>query len=90
MLILFLEARFALAIPDKFPVSPEHSLIIPRRLLATWWEASRDERVDLMDLVDEVKVILDSRHAPTAYNVEFNAGRATARSSELMTTSGAT
>lgn len=68
--------RSAFAILDKFPVSPGHSLIIPRRLIATWWEASRGERVDLMDLLDEVKVILDSLHTPAAYNVGFNSGRA--------------
>lgn len=68
--------RSAFAMSDRFPVSPGHSLVIPRRLIATWWEASRDERVDLIDLVDEVKAILDSLHAPTAYNVGFNAGRA--------------
>ena len=68
--------RSAFAIADRFPISPGHSLVIPRRLIATWWEASHDERHDLWDLVDEVKAILDARHAPDAYNVGFNAGHA--------------
>lgn len=68
--------RSAFAIDDRFPVSPGHSLVIPRRLIATWWEATRDERLDLWDLVDEVKALLDASHAPNGYNVGFNAGRA--------------
>ena len=51
-----------------------HSLVVPRRLSATWWEAPRDERHDLFELVDEVKALLDERHGPDGYNVGFNAG----------------
>ncbi len=68
------ENRSAYAIADAHPVSAGHSLVVPRRLIATWWEASRDERHDLMDLVDEVKALLDERPEPDGYNVGFNAG----------------
>lgn len=68
--------RSAFAIPDGYPVSPGHSLVVPRRLIATWWEASDEERRDLWALVDEVKAILDAIQEPDGYNVGFNAGRA--------------
>ncbi|MUH52820.1 MAG: HIT domain-containing protein, partial [Actinobacteria bacterium] len=68
--------RSAFAIADHFPVSPGHTLVVPRRLISTWWEASADEKADLWVLVDEVKVLLDAAHSPDGYNVGFNAGRA--------------
>jgi len=45
----------AFAIRDKFPVSPGHVLVISRRCVATWWEATAEERAAIFELVDEVK-----------------------------------
>jgi superfamily II DNA or RNA helicase/diadenosine tetraphosphate (Ap4A) HIT family hydrolase len=66
----------AFAIPDGFPVSPGHTLVITRRPVATWWEATDDERRGLLALVDEVRVRLDAEYHPAGYNVGFNAGAA--------------
>jgi len=69
--------EWAFALPDRFPVSPGHSLIITRRLVATWWEATDDERRGILSLVDEVRRILDDQYPrPDGYNVGFNAGDA--------------
>ncbi|MEI6206332.1 MAG: HIT family protein [Desulfuromonadales bacterium] len=45
----------ALAIMDDFPVSPGHALIIPKRHIASLFEASREERDALFDLLEEVR-----------------------------------
>jgi len=66
----------AFAIRDGFPVSPGHTLIVPRRLVATWFDATREEQLAILDLVDEVKRSLDEEHRPDGYNVGFNAGAA--------------
>ena len=67
----------AFAIPDPFPVSPGHTLVVTRRLVPTWFEASRYERLAIVDLIEEVKRLLDGRTpAPDGYNVGFNAGAA--------------
>ncbi|HTN99892.1 MAG TPA: HIT family protein, partial [Microthrixaceae bacterium] len=68
--------RSAFAIFDRFPVTEGHALVIARREISTWWDASTDEQVDLMGLVAEVKQILDLKHEPDGYNVGFNAGDA--------------
>ena len=68
--------RLAFAIWDGFPVSPGHALVIPRRVVASWWEATEAERSDLFALVEEVKECIDREHAPDGYNVGFNAGEA--------------
>jgi diadenosine tetraphosphate (Ap4A) HIT family hydrolase len=65
----------AFAIPDPFPVSPGHTLVITKRVVPTWFEANRYEQAAIFDLIFEVKRILDRRTpAPDGYNVGFNAG----------------
>jgi superfamily II DNA or RNA helicase/diadenosine tetraphosphate (Ap4A) HIT family hydrolase len=66
----------AFVIADRFPVSPGHVLVVSRRLIATWWEATSQERADILALVDEVKRRLDAELRPDGYNVGFNAGAA--------------
>jgi diadenosine tetraphosphate (Ap4A) HIT family hydrolase len=66
----------AFAIRDGFPISPGHSLVITRRLVADWFAATRDEQHAVLDLVDIVKQQLDAEFAPDGYNVGFNAGAA--------------
>jgi superfamily II DNA or RNA helicase/diadenosine tetraphosphate (Ap4A) HIT family hydrolase/HKD family nuclease len=68
--------RSGFVIADRFPVSPGHSLVVPRRLIANWWEATDQERADIFALVDEVKRQLDVELQPDGYNVGFNAGAA--------------
>jgi superfamily II DNA or RNA helicase/diadenosine tetraphosphate (Ap4A) HIT family hydrolase/HKD family nuclease len=68
--------RSAFVIADRFPVSPGHALVVPRRVIATWWEATDEERADMLALVDEVKRQLDAEREPDGYNVGFNAGAA--------------
>ena len=66
----------AFAIPDGYPVSVGHTLIVPRRLIASWWEATEAEREALLALADDVKALLEQRHAPDGWNLGVNVGRA--------------
>jgi len=66
----------AFVIADRFPVSPGHALVVPRRVVDTWWEATDAERADILALVDEVKHRLDAELQPDGYNVGFNSGAA--------------
>jgi diadenosine tetraphosphate (Ap4A) HIT family hydrolase len=60
----------AFAIRDKYPVTPNHTLVITKRIVATWFEATWDERVALIELVDEVKRLLDhGAPKPDGYNL---------------------
>ena len=68
--------ELAFAIRDAFPVSPGHTLVIPRRLINEWWEATPAERLAMFELVDDIKRRLDAEYAPDGYNVGFNAGAA--------------
>jgi superfamily II DNA or RNA helicase/diadenosine tetraphosphate (Ap4A) HIT family hydrolase/HKD family nuclease/SOS-response transcriptional repressor LexA len=68
---------FAFAVYDRFPVSPGHVLVITRRVVPTFFECTADEQAALMELVGEVKRLLDQREPkPNGYNVGFNSGAA--------------
>lgn len=66
----------AFAIPDQYPVSPGHTLIATRRVVPTWFDATREEQLAILELVDEVKARLDRERKPDGFNVGFNVGAA--------------
>ncbi len=66
----------AIAVRDHFPVSEGHTLIIPRQHVGNWFDASPGEQKGILDLLDEVRLGLESSHAPAGYNVGFNVGAA--------------
>ncbi len=66
----------AFAIRDAFPVSPGHSLVIPRRVVTTWWDATSAEQHAIIDLLDAVKRRVDAEFTPDGYNIGVNAGEA--------------
>lgn len=70
------ENDLAFAIRDAFPVSPGHTLVITKRQIPTWWDATDAERLAVLELVSIVKHGLDEELRPDGYNVGFNAGEA--------------
>ena len=52
------------AIEDKYPVSEGHTLVIPKRHFATYWEATASEKLELWGLVDQVRERLLQTHRP--------------------------
>jgi len=61
---------------DGFPVSPGHTVIIPRRHFATLFEATEEEQRALIRALTQAKAILDSRHQPDGYTIGINHGPA--------------
>ena len=61
---------------DGFPVSPGHTVIIPRRHFATLFEATEEEQQALLRALTQAKAILDSRHQPDGYTIGINHGPA--------------
>nr|WP_211194023.1 DEAD/DEAH box helicase family protein [Pyxidicoccus fallax] len=66
----------AFAIRDRFPVSPGHTLVIPRRLVATWFDATPEEQRALFELVEVVRQGLEAELRPQGYNIGINVGAA--------------
>jgi len=65
-----------IAVRDRFPVAPGHTLVLPRRHVVTYFDATPWEQSELWRAVAEVKKHLDKTHRPDGYNVGFNAGEA--------------
>ncbi len=66
----------AFAIFDRYPVSEGHTLVIPKRLVASWWDATKAEQHALLALAEQVKQLLEGRYAPDGWNLGVNVGAA--------------
>lgn len=74
---LIFEHALAYGMWDGYPVSPGHALLIPRRHVATWFDASEDERRALTAAIDEARRRVLDRFAdrpPDGFNIGMNAG----------------
>ena len=65
-----------LCIWDGFPVSPGHALIIPRRHIASWFEATPQEQASLIKAIDITKQAIEQQHEPDGFNIGINVGEA--------------
>lgn len=61
---------------DAFPVTPGHALLVPVRHVATWFEATMEERAALMRATDAARLAIEASHATDGYNIGINSGRA--------------
>ena len=65
---------------DSYPVSPGHTLVIPKRHVGSFFDTTKDERLALLELIDQAKLALDSEFHPAAYNLGLNDGPAAGQS----------
>ena len=70
------ENRHAVLILDGYPVSPGHSLVIPKRHVGSFFEITARERVALFALLDQAKQQIAQLHQPNGYNIGINDGAA--------------
>ena len=66
----------AFAIRDGFPVSPGHTLIIPRRHIGSLFGIPGSDLLDLLQLLAQTKAALDREFQPDGYNIGVNDGAA--------------
>ncbi len=70
------ENNHAIWIRDGFPVSPGHSLVIPKRHIGSFFEATDPERDALLRLLDIAKAAAEAEFHPAGYNIGINDGAA--------------
>jgi len=71
---IIVENELAVAFLDKFPVNEGHTLVIPRRHMENFFEASMQEIEAINLLIFRVKDVLDERYKPDGYNIGINVG----------------
>jgi superfamily II DNA or RNA helicase/diadenosine tetraphosphate (Ap4A) HIT family hydrolase/HKD family nuclease len=73
---IFHRGRLVFGLWDQFPVSPGHALIIPRRHAISWFDATDEERIELMTVVTDARTAIERLHQPDGYNIGVNIGHA--------------
>ena len=66
--------NLAMVIRDGFPVSPGHTLVIPKRHVGSFFELGQEEIQAMMTLLRDAKANLDKEFSPDSYNVGVNDG----------------
>ena len=63
-----------ITIRDGFPISPGHTLIIPKRHIASFFAATDTEHKALLQALTIAKTELEQKYAPDGYNIGINDG----------------
>jgi diadenosine tetraphosphate (Ap4A) HIT family hydrolase len=66
----------AVAIPDAFPVAEGHTLVVPKRHVASLFDLSAEDQAAIWKLVTQVRGKLASELQADAFNVGINDGPA--------------
>jgi len=69
-------SEYGVVIRDGFPISPGHTLVIPKRHIGSFFDLTADERHDLLELLERAKSGLDAEFQPDGYNIGINDGPA--------------
>lgn len=70
------ENEVAVWIYDGFPISPGHSLIVPKKHVRSFFEITESEQLALMSLLSIARTSIDRSHKPDGYNIGINDGAA--------------
>jgi ATP adenylyltransferase len=73
---IFLETDLILAFWDRYPVSPGHALLTPKRHVANWFQATPEEQQALTHAITHARQEIEKHHKPDGYNIGINAGKA--------------
>ena len=65
---------------DSYPASPGHSLVIPYRHCANFFDLSAEEISACMELLLQEQLALDEEFSPDGYNVGVNVNKAAGQS----------
>ena len=68
--------EFGIVFRDAYPISPGHTLVIPRRHTGSLFDLDDAERHALFALIDQAKQQIDAEFHPDGYNLGINDGSA--------------
>ena len=73
-------SNLVLTFHDRFPVSEGHTLIITKRHIPSFFDATEQERKEIDVAIQEMKVYLDDKFSPDGYNIGVNVGESAGQS----------
>ena len=75
-----LNKELAYSARDSYAVSPGHTLVVPRRHVASFFDLTPAEINACMELITEERRLLDEEFKPDGYNIGVNIGPAAGQS----------
>lgn len=75
-----LSRELAFSARDTYGVSLGHTLVIPNRHVASFFELTPEEVAACMELIHEEKRLIDEEFSPDGYNIGVNVGPAAGQS----------
>ncbi len=72
---LITESATVYAMLDKYPVSPGHTLVIPKLHMSDYFDLPERAKAACWAVVDRVKMLLSQRFHPDGFNVGINVGQ---------------
>lgn len=73
---LFYLGKQVIGIWETSPVSPGHALLVPKRHVAGLFDASEQERAELLESVEHARAAIEEEHRPDGFNVGVAIGAA--------------
>ena len=71
---VWFEQGSVLIFKDAYPISPGHTLIIPKRHVSSLFELDEHERQDLFQALERARNLLLSDLKPNGFNIGINDG----------------
>ena len=75
-----IQHELAYSARDSYPASPGHTVVIPRRHVASFFDLTPEEVAACMGLIKEEKKHIDEEFNPDGYNIGVNVGPAAGQS----------
>ena len=73
---VFYKDSLTIGLWDAFPVSKGHALIITRRHVSSWFDATDEEKTALNKAIEKAKLIIEENHKPDGFNIGININEA--------------
>lgn len=75
-----LKNELAYSARDSYAVSPGHTVVIPKRHVASFFDLTPEEVSACMELITEERKLIDAEFNPDGYNIGVNIGPAAGQS----------
>ena len=73
---IIFQDKLVITLTDGYPISPGHTLIIPKRHIPSLFEATDEEQMALLHALRTAQNKLKQQYSPDGYNIGINDGLA--------------